>query len=182
MSEAANGFLAAMGELYSQSLAAWQGAARSAFAPSAEGARPAAMPGPLADFAAAFSGLGPGARPGGEAAALPKFGSQAELLQALGEAWMIAAGSAMRYGQTMFEVQSRYQGNVMRSGGTAPLSDRDMTEHFRAFLREAGEAASRETRRLQMELDMLGEKVARAADQANPAAGPLTPRPYKAKP
>ena len=178
MSESANGFLTAIGDFYSQSLAAWQNAARGAFAPNAA----AAMPAPLADFAAAFGGLGAAQRPAGEAASLPKFGAQTELLQALGEAWMIAAGSAMRYGQGMFEVQSRYQGNLMRAGGAAPLSDREMTEHFRAFLREAGEAASRETRRLQMELDMLGEKVARAADQANPAPGPLTPRPYKAKP
>ena len=87
------------------------------------------------------------------------------------------------------ELHARYQGGLMRavasraSGQAAvPASEcRELADELRAWLREIGDAATREARRLQAELDAIGEEIAEAADAATPAptATGTDPRPRR---
>ncbi|OYV40812.1 MAG: hypothetical protein B7Z80_03610 [Rhodospirillales bacterium 20-64-7] len=181
MSDPATNFLSGIGELYLQGLQAWQQAARAvteAGRPAQPGPRPASA-GPLADLGQAFAAMSGNAQASYEDHFADATGGGAgETMSALGQAWMIAAGSALRYGQGLLDVQTRYQSALLRAAG-AP-SDRVTTDAFRGFLREVGETAEREARRLQFELEQLGEKIARASEHpADPET--LNPRPYRAK-
>jgi hypothetical protein len=87
------------------------------------------------------------------------------------QAWMVIAGGALRYGQSLAEVHARRQGALVQaaagraSGETAgPLSgSRVLADQLRAYLREIGDSASLEVRRLQAELEAIGEQIAEAA-------------------
>lgn len=176
MTDPVGNLLSSIGDLYLQGLQAWQQAARAV---SEAGRSPSPGGGPLADLGQAFAALSANAKASFEDRfAEPPAGAVGETVSALGQAWMIAAASAMRYGQGLLEVQSRYQSALLRSAG-AP-GDRLTVDAFRGFLREVGETAEREARRLQLELELLGEKIARASE---PPAAPdaLNPRPYRAK-
>ena len=91
----------------------------------------------------------------------------------MAQAGAIAAASALRYGSALAEIQSRYQSALMRAlldreGG----DQREVADDLRAWLREIGEAANQEARRLQADLDRLSELVAQitAADGPPPRA------------
>jgi hypothetical protein len=177
MSDPAANFMSGIGELYLQGLQAWQQAAQAlaqAGRPAPPGAR--TDTGPLADLGQAFAAMSANAQASFEDRFIEPGGGDA--ISALGQAWMIAAGSTLRYGQALLEVQTRYQSALLRAAGGP--GDRVATDAFRGFLREVGETAGREARRLQLELDQLGEKIARDSE---PPAAPetLNPRPYRAK-
>jgi hypothetical protein len=56
-----------------------------------------------------------------------------------------------------------------------------LADELRAFLREIGEAATQEARRLQMELEQVGEAVARAATPAKQPPHPDHRRRHRVK-
>lgn len=102
---------------------------------------------------------------------------------AVTQAGAIAAASALRYGRVLAEIQARYQSALMRALlEQAPLEQdgadqRALADDLRAWLREIGEAANQEARRLQAELDKLSELIAQIT-----AAGTPTPsRQHRAK-
>lgn len=92
------------------------------------------------------------------------------LSPALAEAWMIASGSAMRYGQGLTEVFARHQSPLLQSisahasaAELTPEQKRQEAEALRHFLREVGETATFEARRLQKDLAKLSESIADGA-------------------
>jgi hypothetical protein len=91
---------------------------------------------------------------------------------ALMDATAIASGSALRYGQRLTEVFARHQGALtsaatahLSADGASPEQVRAEVEELRSFLREVGETARLEARRLDHELEELGESVAQAASE-----------------
>ncbi|MCW8306262.1 hypothetical protein AruPA_04365 [Acidiphilium sp. PA] len=154
--------LAAFGDLYLKGLAAFQSAAGSA------GEEQSGRPG--------TQGFNP-------AAMLPA-GTPPEVAAALTDAWRISATSALRYGQALMAVQLRYQAALLhamsdRANGRAaePLV---LADNARAFVREIGETAEREARRLHLELDQVSEALAQALAQPGDPADPAR-RAYRAK-
>jgi len=102
----------------------------------------------------------------------------------MAQALAIAAGSTMRYWQALADLHARYQASLMRvvadratgQSAASPIEYRELADELRAFLREVGDAAALEARRLQLELEQVGEAVARVADQATP---PPDGQPYR---
>ena len=98
----------------------------------------------------------------------------ADLSPALAEAGSVAIGSAFRYGQGLAELFARHQGNLLKAAtghlsGEAPSEQsRAEAEELRAFLRDVGETALLEARRLEHELTQLGEAVAQGAAPSAP--------------
>jgi hypothetical protein len=88
------------------------------------------------------------------------------------QTWMICATSTLRYWRDLTHVYARYQHALIQSVARrathqclAPESDdRVLVDELRAYLREIGDAAVREGRRLQTELERIGEAVARGLE------------------
>ena len=111
-------------------------------------------------------------------------GQIAGMAPAMAQAWMVTTSSAVRYWQTSAEVYARYQQVVMpavvdRASGQAasrPSERRVLADELRAYLREIGDAAMLEARRLQAELEGISEQIADAADAATPTDSGVDPR------
>ena len=189
--DAAMGFLAAMRDAWDKGALAWQMMADAAAmrGGAADPSGPlAAMLAPWADFARAYGAPPPrGAPPAGSAEAAREALEQvSDLSPALAEAAMVAAISAFRYGRALAEICARHQGSVVQAmldrargqAGPAATEGRVLVDDLRACLREIGEAASLEARRLQAELDQVSELLARAAAGDAP---PPNPRPQRVK-
>lgn len=93
----------------------------------------------------------------------------------LKEAWLIASASTVRYGQGLTEVFGRHQGALTAAAArkigaqkATPEELRAEAEQIRGFLREVGETAVFEARRLERELAALGESVAQQASEPWP--------------
>lgn len=109
----------------------------------------------------------------------------------LTQAGMLAAASAMRYWSSLAELFVRYQSALVKeavsttttSEPASATESRVHADELRAFLRGVGEAALKESRRFQYELEMLGEVVAQATDQATPSQEKNgSPRRHEVKP
>ncbi len=123
-----------------------------------------------------FSGAG---RP--RASADARSGAVAQLADmspAIAQAGMVAAASTLRYWRSLAELQARYQSSLMQavadrgtgqSATASPADSRVLADELRAYLREVGDAAMLEARRLQYELEQVGESIAQAADQMTPS-------------
>jgi hypothetical protein len=116
--------------------------------------------------------------PGASAEAAQGALSQAaEVAPAIAEAGMIGAMSALRYWQALAEIHAKYQASLMqavvdRAGGRAaasPAECRVLADEVRAYLREIGEAANQEARRLQSELEQIGESIAQKIEPHDPS-------------
>jgi ElaB/YqjD/DUF883 family membrane-anchored ribosome-binding protein len=96
---------------------------------------------------------------------------------AIAQAYGAATVSLIRYWSILAELQLRYQRILMQAAAASarkqtagpPTECRMLADEVRAFLREIGDAATQEARRLQQELEAISESVARAADQATPS-------------
>jgi hypothetical protein len=114
----------------------------------------------------------------------PRDGQLSSLMM---RTWIICATSTMRYWRDLAEVYSRHQSALIQSVGrrampeppTTDDEDRVVADELRACLREIGDVAVQEARRLQMELERVGEAVIRDFDQ--PDAPGLYQRRWKAK-
>ena len=97
---------------------------------------------------------------------------------AVTQAGAIAAASALRYGRALAEIQARHQASLISAlieqNGT---DQRALGDDLRAWLREIGDAANQEARRLQSELDHLSELIAHIIAAGTPAP----PRQHRAK-
>lgn len=106
----------------------------------------------------------------------------ADFSPALAEACMVGAASAMRYWGTLAELGLRYEASLAQAvadrttgrSAASPAEIRVRADELRAFLRGVGDAANLEARRLQLNLERIGETIAEAADQATPS-----PHPYE---
>ena len=106
----------------------------------------------------------------------------ADISPTLAEACMVGAASAMRYWGTLAELGLRYEASLAQTvadrttgrSAASPAEIRLRADELRAFLRGVGDAANLEARRLQLNLERVGETIAEAADQATPS-----PHPYE---
>lgn len=85
---------------------------------------------------------------------------------------IICATSTLRYWRGLGEVYARYQPALLRSAARAmpqpsmaEAEDRLLADELRACLRETGDVAEEEARRLQTELERIGEAVACSFDR-----------------
>lgn len=97
-----------------------------------------------------------------------------------------ASASALRYWQDLAGIGARHQPLVLQAIASRSMDPdaraaegQAMAEAFRAALREVGDAAMLEARRLQRDLEEIGAEVAEAA--AHPAAEAPFRRRWKAK-
>ncbi|WP_270936610.1 hypothetical protein [Falsiroseomonas oryzae] len=112
----------------------------------------------------------------------------AEVSPAMAEAASIAAASSLRYWRGLADVFARHQGTMMQAAtarmtGDAALPPEQchvLTENLRSFLREVGDTAMLEARRLEHELEQVSERLARSAASPDPDAPYL--RRWSAKP
>jgi hypothetical protein len=161
-SDPMSSFLGALTDLWGKGLSAWH------------------VPGPMAEVAASFGAMFPRAgRPGASADAGPAAVSQvADMSPAMAQACMVAAASTMRYWRALAELHARYQSSLMQAvadrattgqAAASPADCRVLADELRAFLREIGDAATQEARRLQHELEEVSESIAQVADQVTPS-------------
>jgi hypothetical protein len=126
--------------------------------------------------AGASRGDFPPAAPEEPAAGLP------ELIGVPMQACLIGFSAWARYSSAVVEALGRYEAGLAeagftadRDGGLSPLRDRAFVDETRALLRRMGEAASLEARRAQLELEKVGESIARAAAAAEGGVDPEAP-------
>jgi len=160
-SDPISSFLDALTDLWGKGLSAWR------------------VLGPIAEGTASFGAMFPHAgRPGASADADPAAVSQvANMSPAIAQAGMVAFASTIRYWRVLAELHARYQSSLMqvvadRATGQAAASPADcrvLADELRAFLRETGDAAMQEARRLQYELEQVSESIAQVVDQATPS-------------
>lgn len=87
------------------------------------------------------------------------------------QAWWIGATAWLRYSSAVAEALARYEAglagltpNPVHEGlATSPSDTRVLVDETRTLLRRVGDAASREARRAQYELEKVGEAIAGAA-------------------
>jgi len=110
-----------------------------------------------------------------------------ELSSLMMQTWLICATSALRYWRDLADVYARYQPALTRSAAPRATpqpstpeasEDRVLADEVRACLREIGDVALREARRLQTELERIGEAVARGLE---PGRSEFYQRRWKAK-
>jgi hypothetical protein len=107
----------------------------------------------------------------------------ADLQPLMARASVVAASSAFSYWRKLMEVSARHQagfaaavgdmavGSGIAANQTIPDEQtRQLTEELRAYFREVGEVAVQEARSLQLELEHLGEELARASAPSDPSA------------
>ena len=173
------------------------GAAAAGAAPTAgTGSDPlSALTALTIDFAAAMSNFV--ARGAGQTAGLrftkpssPLPGDFAEwpdLSSPMAHALMVGLTSALRYWRDLAGVYARHQGILTRAAALRTMvaslgseaEDRLLVVELRAFFREVGEVAMREARRLESELERVGETLAH--EKERPEASAAYRRRWKAK-
>jgi hypothetical protein len=102
----------------------------------------------------------------------------ADFAPLVARAVVVAAGSTLNYWRGLAEVYSKHQATMLpwwtkHALSQSPISEAErrlVAEELRGFLREVGDVALREARRLQGELEQIGENVASATDPANSSA------------
>jgi hypothetical protein len=110
-----------------------------------------------------------------------------ELSPLLMQMWIVCATSTLRYWRDLAEVYTSHQSALIRSlarrtmpqSSTLEAEDRFLADELRGCLREIGDVATQEARRLQSELERIAETVARGFDQ--PDAAEFYRRRWKAK-
>lgn len=117
----------------------------------------------------------PLARAAGESAR--HSSTAAGVVPGLGKAWLLTVRSSLRYGGALADLSLRHQASLMgATGGADAAPSRLLVDELRAFLREVGDAASLEARRLQRELEEVGEGMARSTAPATSQPASQDPR------
>lgn len=127
----------------------------------------------------------PGTREFAASAREAVFGAQAQ-------AWWIGWTAWLRYSSAVAEALVRYEAGLAGQApdlthegfATSPSNSRLLVDETRALLRRVGDAASREARRAQYELEKVGEAIARAAADDEHGSFPHNPdaRRHEVKP
>src|ERR1700730_1473931 len=111
-------------------------------------------------------------RPAGATSSGPgDFGRTADLSALMFQTWMVGAASSLRYWRGLAGVYGKHQSALMQSlarravprAPTSATEDRLLVDELRAYLREIGDVALHEARRLETELEQISEAVARGA-------------------
>jgi hypothetical protein len=110
-----------------------------------------------------------------------------ELYSLMVQTWIVCATSTLRYWRDLAEVHTSHQPALIRSvarrtmpqPSTPEAEDRLLADELRTCLREIGDVATQEARRLHTELERIGEAVACGFDQ--PDAAEFYRRRWKAK-
>jgi hypothetical protein len=93
-------------------------------------------------------------------------------------ALMVGMASTLRYWRGLAGVYGRHQSTLMqatagRMMARSPVSEADnrlLVDDLRGFLREIGDVAMQEARRLESELEKIGEALAHGTEQSDPLA------------
>jgi hypothetical protein len=112
---------------------------------------------------------------------------ETDLASLLAQTLMIGAASTLRYWRDLAGIYAKHQPALMQSfarramtqSSTPETEDLLLVDALRACLREIGDVAVQEARRLQTELEQIGEAAARAVDE--PGAPAAYRRRWKAK-
>lgn len=91
----------------------------------------------------------------------------------LGQTWMVATTSGLRYWGRLAQMYGEHQAGVLRalmSGGLSEDERRAMIDELRAYVRDLGDVSLQEARVLQSELERLSHGLAAAVDSAAPHA------------
>jgi hypothetical protein len=106
------------------------------------------------------------------------FGGSTDHSSAIAGALLVAMTSTLRYWRGLAAIYNKHQttlmrataGRLMTSSTTLEGDNRLLIEELRAFLREVGEAALQEARRLENELEQISETLADRTQQPDQAA------------
>jgi hypothetical protein len=130
---------------------------------------PAGLATALIDMVAQRSELSPVGSPGSSDPA-----RDTQLASLIGQTLMIGATSTLRYWRDLIRIYGKHQPALMQGlaqSSAAEPEDLLLVDALRACLREIGDIAVQEARRLQTELEQIGEAAARAVDEPGaPAA------------
>jgi hypothetical protein len=99
--------------------------------------------------------------------------NRADLSSQIPRALLVGMTSTLRYWRGLADVYGRHQGSLIeaaarRTMAPSPIAeteDRMLVDELRAFFREIGEVATQEARRLESELEQIGEALAHGAVQ-----------------
>jgi hypothetical protein len=101
----------------------------------------------------------------------------------LGQTWMVATTSGLRYWGRLAQMYGEHQAGVLRalmSGGLSEDERRVMIDELRAYVRDLGDVSLQEARALQSELERLSQGLAVSVDSGAAHAGHR--RRWRAKP
>ena len=197
-SNSVNSFLASLLDLYGTGLSTLQmivgGGGAGGRRGDQSGSLFGAVLGPMTEMAASFGAMlprPPGGRGAHADAGQAAVSQVADMSPAMAQACMLAIGSTMRYLRALAELHARYQASLMQAvadratgqAAASPAECRVLADELRAFLREVGDVATLEARRLQSELEQVGESIAHAADHATSPQHQQRPhrRPHQVK-
>jgi hypothetical protein len=117
--------------------------------------------------------------------------SALQLSPAIAQAYVVCTDSTIRYCGILADLFIRHEATLLMAtadrvtgNNPTPVTEcRAMADDLRALLREVGEAAVGEARRLESDLAKVGESVARAIDRATPSPHPhQNPRRHEVEP
>jgi hypothetical protein len=120
----------------------------------------------MARAAVAFAPLTEPFRMTGSAAAdRPMAQDGMDLVGFLGQTWMVAASSGLRYLARLTRMYGEHQAGLLQalmSGGLSEDQHRAMIDELRAYMRDLGDVSLQEARLLQSELERLSLGLAAA--------------------
>jgi hypothetical protein len=184
-------FIASACEAWTVGLSALQAMLDRAGAAPTEPARPAGndpLPALIALFTRYTAAMGEAVAREGEGAGLGSvaatswtpgdFGGSTDHSSAMAGALMVAMTSTLRYWRDLAGIYSKHQTTLMRATAgrlmtSSVLSEGDnrlLVDELRAFLREVGEAAVQEARRLENELEQISEALSHRTEQPDQGA------------
>jgi hypothetical protein len=130
----------------------------------------------MADFVAAGAGQTTGLHSAPTSSAPGDFADGTDVSRPIAQVLMVGVTSTLRYWRGLAGVYARHQGILMRAAALRAVAhsqgskaeDRLLVDEVRAFLREVGDVATQEARRLESELEIVGETFAHGTDQPGP--------------
>ena len=143
----------------------------------------------MAEFLAAGAGQTAGLYSAPTSPAPGDFADGTDVSSPIVQALMVGVTSTLRYWRGLAGVYARHQGILMRAAALPTMArsqesqaeDRLTVDELRAFFREVGDVAMQEARRLESELEKVGETLAHGTGQDQPGPSEIYRRRWKAK-
>jgi hypothetical protein len=142
----------------------------------------------MSDFVASGAGQRAGLRFTKPSSPVPRDAADGtDVSSPMAQALTVGVASALRYWRGLAGVYARHQGLLTRAAAQRMMvpslgseaEDRLLVDELRAFFREIGEVAMQEARRLEDELEQVGETLAH--EKERPEASAAYRRRWKAK-
>jgi hypothetical protein len=133
----------------------------------------------ISDFVAGGAGQRAGLRSATPSSPAPgDFAGGTDVSSPMAHALMVGVTSTLRYWRGLTGVYARHQGVLMQAAARRTMvpsvkleaENRLLVDEVRAFLREVGEVAMQEARRLESELEQIGDTLAHGNEQPEPSA------------